>query len=79
MMTEQFVAPDAKGDFHGDWVWRPKAISPNAEYLAYVDLQGPHVLRPDGTVLYEFEGRDNLYYGNGIDIADNRIYYRRLE
>ena len=62
------------------------AVSPNGQYLAYVDLKGPHVLRPDGTVLYELEGRDNLDYGNGIDIADNgafvyslgnRIYYRR--
>jgi uncharacterized protein YegL len=64
------------------------AVSPNARYLAYVDLQGPHVLDPQGNVLFELEGRDDLYYGNGIDIANNgafvyslgnRIYYRRLE
>ncbi len=82
----------------GDLLWeRPSnsnekagflAVSPNAEYLAYVDLEGPHVLTPDGRVLYEFEGKNNLSFGNGIDIANNgsfvyslgnRIYYRQLE
>jgi hypothetical protein len=64
------------------------AVSPNGRYLAYADLQGPHVLDPEGNVLFELEGREELYFGNGIDIANNgafvyslgnRIYYRRLE
>jgi hypothetical protein len=64
------------------------SVSPNGKYLAYVDLQGPHVLRPDGTVIYEIEGAHDLYYGNSIDIANNgafvyslgnRVYYRELE
>lgn len=64
------------------------SISPNGEYLAYVDLQGPHLLRPDGTVLYEMDGADDLYFGNSIDVANNgafvyslgnRVYYRELE
>lgn len=64
------------------------SVSPNGEYLAYVDLQGPHVLRPDGTVLYEIDGANDLYYGNSIDVANNgafvyslgnRVYYRELE
>jgi uncharacterized protein YegL len=64
------------------------AVSPNGRYLAYADLQGPHVLDPEGNVLFELEGPEDLYFGNGIDIANNgafvyslgnRIYYRRLE
>jgi hypothetical protein len=46
------------------------------------------VLDPQGNVLFELEGQEDLYFGNGIDIANNgafvyslgnRIYYRRLE
>ena len=64
------------------------SVSPNGEYLAYADREGPHVLRPDGTVLFELEGEKDLRYGNGIDVANNgafvyslgnRIYYRELE
>lgn len=64
------------------------AVSPNGEYLAYADIRGPHVLEPDGTVLFELEGANDLRYGNGIDVANNgafvyslgnRIFYRRLE
>lgn len=64
------------------------SVSPNGKYTAYADLEGPHVLEPDGTVLFEFEDRNNLYYGNSIDIANNgafvyslgnRIFYKRLD
>lgn len=63
-------------------------VSPNGKYLAYADLEGPHVLDAAGNVLFELEDRDLPPYPNGIDIADNgafvyslgnRFYYRELE
>src|SRR6056297_2033004 len=78
---------DSRAHDRGGYV----AVSPNGEYIAYADLQGPHICDPQGEVLFELENEDlpNLpRLPNGIDVADtgafvyslgNRIYYRRLE
>ena len=78
---------DSRAHDRGGYV----AVSANGQYVAYADLQGPHICDPQGNVLFELKREDlsNLPpLPNGIDVADtgafvyslgNRIYYRRLE
>lgn len=68
------------------------SISPNGQYFAYADVDGPHILSPEGQVIFELTGAAaetaaSIDAPRSVDVADDgsfvyalgsRMFYREL-